>query len=204
MTRALALPPACTLAAPVSFVTVRFLAPCQTHAVSEWTCEACGREHPGLAYVLGAPEPYPWEVATDEQRAAGGCTDDTCVLPTADGVEFYVRAHLEIPILPPGSAEADVFVWSVWSSLSEASYDLLGRTWDDPERVNLPPLPGWLSSALPYEPTTLGLRSRVVFREPGVVPLSELDPSQDHPLVHEIRQGISLHRVHELNREAFG
>lgn len=43
------------------------------------------------------------------------------------------------------------------------------------------------------------MRVRLFNREPGSVPLIKLDRDQDHLLVAEQRQGISLQRVTEIN-----
>lgn len=169
--------------------------------MSSWVCRACGKSHAGLAYVFGSDEPYPWQVASIEQRNAGHLDSDLCVLPEDGQPHFYVRAQLQLPIVPEHSAPEEFFVWSVWMSLSRPNFKLLLDVWDDPGRVDLEPMPSWCCSDLPYDPSPLGLRSRVVQRPPGVVPYVELDPSEDHPLVEELYHGIDLHRVAELNRK---
>jgi hypothetical protein len=50
----------------------------------------------------------------------------------------------------------------------------------------------------------MNLAVNVHTREPGVVPLIELDLTSDHPLAREQREGITLHRVAELNRLLLG
>lgn len=60
---------------------------------------------------------------------------------------------------------------------------------------------GWLDNWLsPFEKPTTNLAVNVHMRAPGIVPLIELDPTSDHPLAREQREGITLHRVAELNR----
>lgn len=56
---------------------------------------------------------------------------------------------------------------------------------------------GWLSTELPYEPTTLNLQTRVRARPVGLRPSVELEPT-DHPLAVEQRSGITSARVHEI------
>lgn len=41
---------------------------------------------------------------------------DQCIV---DGKHFFVRGYIELPIIDMG----EVFIWSVWVSLSEQSYD---------------------------------------------------------------------------------
>ena len=77
--------------------------------------------------------------------------------------------------------------------------------WSDPDRAALPPMFGWLANELGlYDQPTALLAAHVHTRPPGMAPFVELDPSLDHPLVREQVDGISLHRVAELNRQIMG
>jgi hypothetical protein len=116
----------------------------------------------------------------------------------SQGRHGYIRGHLRLRV---HEADLDYFVWSVWVELARDEFNLNFDHWEDPERAQLPPSPGHLATILPYEQETLGLRVRLFNREPGVVPLIKLDRDQDHPLVAEQRQGISLHRVTEINEQ---
>ncbi|MCL2091893.1 MAG: DUF2199 domain-containing protein [Micrococcales bacterium] len=162
-----------------------------------WTCATCGARHDGLATLFGSDAPLPWILATEADRANGELNADLCFLELPDGQLFFIRGHLEIPV---HDADIDTFVWSVWVSLSEQNMRRQHEHWDDPARAGLEPMFAWLMTALPvYEPTTTSLPARLHTRAPGVTPRIELDPSVDHPLVHEQHHGISLHRVAELN-----
>jgi hypothetical protein len=171
-----------------------------------WTCETCGQAHSGLATVFGSDAPWNWHVATAAQRDAGELSADVCFLPDADpevGTHFFLRGHVELPLREPLGGE-DTFSWSVWVSLSGESLALVFEHWDDPDRADtLPPMFGWLCSDLPYEPSTLGLRTQVHTRAPGRVPLVEVEPS-GHPLAIEQAEGVSVHRVAELNAAILG
>ncbi|MBE1878487.1 DUF2199 domain-containing protein [Myceligenerans pegani] len=163
-----------------------------------WACATCGTTHGGLAMVFGPPAPSPWISATDAERAAGELNADTCILHAADGTTHrFVRGHIEIPVhdSPDGP-----FCWSVWVSLSEENMLKQAEHWDDPDRAGLEPMFAWLSTHLPYEPATAPLPARLHTREPGLTPWIELDPDLDHPLAHEYRHGITMHRVAELNQ----
>lgn len=94
-----------------------------------------------------------------------------------------------------------MFIWSVWSSLGEANMDVATEHWDDPARASLPPMFGWLCNELIYEPSTWSLPTYVHIRSPGIVPSIELDPSLDHPLAVEQCQGMTWHRVAEINSQ---
>jgi hypothetical protein len=137
--------------------------------------------------------------ASDAERAAGELNADTCILHDADGTtHHFVRGHIEIPVRDSLDGP---FCWSVWVSLSEENMLIQADHWDDPDRTDLEPMYAWLSTHLPYEPPTAPLPARLHTREPGHVPWIELDPDLDHPLAHEYREGITMHRVAELNQQ---
>ena len=162
-----------------------------------WSCTSCGTTHSGLAMVFGPSAPDPWLAVSDAERASGELNADMCVLPNADGsTDYFVRAHIEIPVT---DSDDGPFCWSVWVSLSEASMRLQAQHWDDPRRSDLEPMFAWLCSSLPYDAPTVPLPARLHTREPGRVPWVELRPDLDHPLVHETRTGVTMHRVAEIN-----
>ncbi|MEI7056379.1 DUF2199 domain-containing protein [Nocardioides sp. CCNWLW239] len=163
-----------------------------------WRCATCGDEHGGLATVFGPFEPDAWASATDSQRERGEINRDMCVLPDGETTHYFIRGELQLPVI---DADLDVFAWSVWASLSAPNMKMTVEHWEDPERAGLPPMFGWLSNWLmPYDPPTTNLAVNVHTRAPGTVPLIQLDPSIDHPLVREQVDGITIHRVAELNR----
>jgi hypothetical protein len=167
-----------------------------------WRCAICREPHDGLATVFGPNGPDPWASATDEDRARGEINRDMCVLPMGDETHYFVRGELPLPII---DSDNEVFVWAVWVSLSTKNMKKTVEHWEDPDRATLPPMFGWLCNWLaPYEPATTNLAVNVHTRAPGVVPWFELDPTVDHPLVREQTQGVSLHRVAELNRMLLG
>ncbi|WP_420271808.1 DUF2199 domain-containing protein [Occultella aeris] len=161
-------------------------------------CSVCGAQHSGLNMVFGPSGPDSWAAASPEDRARGEISRDVCVLPTDEGTFYFIRGELRVPVT---DAVIGDFAWSVWASLSERNMQLAAKRWDDPNRVNLDPMFGWLNNRLaPFDPPTMNLAVNVHTRPPGVVPLIELDPSSDHPLALEQQEGITLHRVAELNR----
>ena len=161
-----------------------------------WVCRSCGDEHHGLAWTFGADSPLTWQVTTQADRDAGELTKDQCVVEHDGVLSYYVRAHIELPII---DAPERIFSWSVWISLSEESMDIVHENWNNPDRARLEPRFGWLNTALPYDESTVGLATMMHSRERGVVPYLHLDPSVDHPLVREQLHGITLHRVAEFN-----
>lgn len=155
-----------------------------------YRCDACEKIHDGLPdYAFDAPAP--WHGATDEERAAGSLDEDLCLV----GGHRFVRGTLDLPIL--GTRQR--MSWGVWTSLSERSFDVVFDHWDDPDRVLLPPMFGWVMNTLPRElyPETQGLKSHVYQRADRRRPLIVVEPT-DHPLAIDQRRGLSPERAEDL------
>lgn len=164
-----------------------------------WKCLTCGAEHDETPLCFGAEAPWPALVPREEFDDRVELTQDLCVV---DGKTFFIRGHIEIPIV----GRADVFSWSAWCSLSETSFrDCMAR-WHDSDRIGDTHF-GWLCTALPLYPSTLHLKANVRSREVGVVPSIEIQPC-DHPLYSDQQNGLSWKRieamVHELLHESGG
>lgn len=112
--------------------------------------------------------------------------------------QFFVRGHLPIPVRDHDEA---VFSWNVWVQVSRLDYRVLTRTLNDAGRVSAAPVVGVLDSRLPYEPATAGLPVELHNRAPGEVPYVRATSLPGHPLQLEQEQGMSVHRLAELNRE---
>jgi hypothetical protein len=168
-----------------------------TADASTWRCATCSREHSGLATVFGPAAPELWLRASDAERANGEINADMCYLPLADGSSYqFLRGELHIPVR---DAAFDRFTWSAWVSLSEHNMNVTADHWSDPDRESLAPMFGSLSSDLPYGQPTTAIPAHVHNRAPGIAPSIQLDPAIDHALVREQLNGITLHRVAELN-----
>ena len=186
-------------------------------------CPTCGGRHLDLATAMGSLSPHAWDVASAAQRDAGELTDDVCFLPDADadgphgphgphgadapaqGTSYFLRGEVALPVRDAGDVTS--FSWSVWVLLSGESLELLFEHWEDPDRADrVPPVFGLLASELPYEPSTLDLRAVVHTREPGLVPRIEVERTEGepHPLAREQAEGITWHRVAELNEAVYG
>jgi len=97
-------------------------------------CETCGNTHEELPTCFGIDTP-PWrymDIPEHELDARVDMTRDQCVV---DERHFFVRGHIDIPIL--GCHETLSF--SVWSSLSEESFDHISDRWEDHDRDSDPP-----------------------------------------------------------------
>jgi len=125
-----------------------------------------------------------------ERTRLAALSSDQCII---DNHHYFVRGCLEIPVLDGPSP----FIWSVWVSLSEKSFERMSELWETPGRENEPPYFGWFSVSLPGYPETLNLKTQVHTRPPGQRPLIELEPT-DHPLAVEQREGITMVRVEKI------
>ncbi len=115
---------------------------------------------------------------------------DQCII---DGEHFFVREHIELPLID----SEDVFIWSVWVSLSEQSFGHMREHWEVEGREFNEPYFGWLMTDLSCYPETLHLKTSVQPQSVGTVPLIILEPSE-HPLSLEQKSGITMERVHEI------
>lgn len=162
-----------------------------------WRCSVCGAVHGGLATIFGPHVPEPWRRATLEERTAGLIGPELCTVTIEGWTRHFVRGHLEIPVEDPA---LDPFVWSVWVEVDEPTMATVVDHWGDAHRDAQPIFPGVLATDLPYRESTLGLEVRLRTRAVGEVPAVKLLPTFDHELVHEQYEGISAHRVAEINR----
>lgn len=163
-----------------------------------WRCSECGRVHDGLIMCFGPDEPYAWHQAPVHARMTGSLGKSFCRVRVGGQRQFFVRGHLPIPVRDHDEA---VFSWNVWVQVSRLDYRVLPRTLNDAGRVSAAPVVGVLDSRLPYEPATAGLPVELHNRAPGEVPYVRATSLPGHPLQLEQEQGMSVHRLAELNRE---
>ena len=156
-------------------------------------CSTCGKFHEGLPLDFGARFPeYYFEVPEYEREARIVENEDFCVV---DNEFFFIRGCIEIPILD----QDDFFIWGVWCSLSEKSFDRVMELAEAEDVENEPPFFGWLNTSLPLEvyPETLSLKTNVYLRNNNLRPFVEIQPTE-HPLAVEQQNGVSIKRVREI------
>lgn len=108
-----------------------------------WTCSICSTDHESLPTVYGADAPWrSLGVSDDKFDSRVELNADLCVV---DDAHFFVRGHVEIPIV--GSVEP--FAWSVWCSLSRKSFEHMMERWNAADRAADEPYFGWLMTRLP-------------------------------------------------------
>ena len=149
-------------------------------------CDLCGKDHEGLPDLgFDAPDPY-LAVPESERAARTTFTLDRCTVEDEDGMHFFVRAVISIPI----HGEDEPFGIGAWVSQSERNYERYVGGEEEME-----PTFGWLVNRIPhYEPTTMLLKTRLHFRGERMRPSVELEPT-DHPLAVDQRDGITLERA---------
>ena len=156
-----------------------------------YQCKTCGNWHDDLPMSVGANTPYWYDMIAPEERSwRAELSSDQCII---DNQHYFVRGCIEIPVLDG----LGPFIWGVWVSLSEKSFESLSELWETPDRESEPPYFGWLSASLPGYPETLNLKTNVHTRPVGQRPLIELEPT-DHPLAVEQREGITMVRVEKI------
>ena len=158
-----------------------------------WKCTVCGEDHNDIPSCFGIEAPWRALVPEAEFSNRVELTKDQCVI---DGKEFFVRGHIEIPII----GQSETLAFSVWSSLGEKSFLHLCDHWEDPDRGSDAPYFGWLCSPIHVYPSTIHLKLSVQSRSPGLVPLFTVEPPE-HPLSQDQRNGITVQRWHRLAHE---
>jgi hypothetical protein len=160
--------------------------------VTTFRCGGCEGEHVGPPLAYGAAAPYGWERSLDDFE--GVLSGEQAVLFN-DGLPFawFMKGNIEIPI-----RETDeVFVWTVWVSLSGQSFDACVERWDAPDRADDPARFGWLWTELPVYATCFQLKTMMHTRAPGIRPYIEVEPT-DHPLAVEQHHGVTMSRVEAI------
>ena len=163
--------------------------------MQRYTCTRCGTVHEGPPLSFHAEAPAHWYALPEAERSERAILgEDQCVIDERD---FFVRGLIRIPV----HDRPDPFEWGVWVSLSPSNFQRMADLWHQPGREAEPPYFGWLSTELPYERSTLNLKTMLHTRPVGERPLIELEPT-DHPLAMEQREGITLRRIQEIAETA--
>ncbi|BBB26339.1 conserved hypothetical protein [Amphritea japonica ATCC BAA-1530] len=97
---------------------------------------------------FGSGSPATLMVAPEELSVRVEENSDQCIV---DGEHFFVRGHIELPV----AGADEPFIWSVWVSLSEQSFDHMSEHWESEGRENCEAYFGWLMTNLPCYPETM-------------------------------------------------
>ena len=155
----------------------------------QFTCSCCGEIHKGVpSFGTNAPL-YFYDVPEDEREQRTFLTSDTCVI---DDKHYFAKGCLEMPIV----GYDEIFSFNGWISLSEINFFKFQDLLDEKERNHHQPMVGWFSSSIyPFEETEK-LVGRIHFRNDGIRPLIELEPTE-HPLSKAQREGITIDKISE-------
>jgi hypothetical protein len=163
--------------------------------MSGYLCNTCGKPHDELPMCFGPSAPALWYALPEAEREARSeLSSDQCII---DGEHFFVLGRIFIPVIDG----PDPFIWLAWVSLSETKFLRTCELWESQGRESEPPYFGWLQSALPYEPTTLSLKTQVHTMPLGERPSIVLERT-NHPLSIEQHFGISMARVQQIAEAA--
>jgi hypothetical protein len=153
-------------------------------------CSCCGEIHEGSP-SFGYNAPWHYLQLSEEEKAKAKLTSDTCEITHEEGTDRFIRVVLEIPI----HGVSEPFLWGVWVSLSEKSFDRYLDTWDDSDESDA--YFGWFCNQIPYYPETLSLKTMVHPRKNGSRPFLDLDRN-GHPLAEHLYEGISVQLAQEI------
>jgi hypothetical protein len=158
--------------------------------IFSFNCSGCGKIHEGSpSFAFEAPDPYLEQ--SDQVKEKGKLGSDLCFYEDEQGYHYFVRVIIELPI----HGVSEPFMWGVWVSLSEESYNHYVETYDEPDvsRIYF----GWLCNYLPYYENTYALATNVHPREGGDRPLLSLHES-DHELYSDFVNGMSIQKAQEI------
>jgi len=155
-----------------------------------YTCSCCGELHEGSpSFSFNAPNPYLEQ--SEEIKKEGKSGSDLCYYKDEDGYHYFVRVIVEIPII----GIEDPFMWGVWVSLSEESYEHYVETFDEPDIDKA--YFGWFSNYLPYYDQTYALATEVIPRENGERPYLNIH-EVDHEFYDDFKNGITIEKAQKI------
>ena len=157
----------------------------------KFKCDACGEIHEGMP-TFGYEFPiYYLDVPAEQRDERCELSSDTCII---DDELFFVRGCVEIPV----HDEEEPFIWGVWVSLSEKSFNRFLELYEVNERDQEEPFFGWLNGCFAdYATEDVNLKTQVHLRNNGVRPYIEIEKT-DFPLSVEQHNGISKERLIEI------
>jgi hypothetical protein len=167
-------------------------------AIFAFKCRCCDEVHEGSpSFSFRAPDAYA-SLSEEEKASIGWISDDFCVITHVEGTDRFVRAILEVPI----HGVEEPFLWGVWVSLSEKSFDRYRDTYDAP--VDGDVFFGWVANRIGLYPVDDSRPSDVRVQLGGHRPkvVLHLADEETDPLAIDQRDGISIQRAQELAERA--
>lgn len=167
-------------------------------SIFAFKCSRCGEMHEGSpSFAFHSPDQYAG--LSEEQKAEmGWLTDDFCTITHDEGTDRFVRAVLEVPI----HGVKEPFLWGIWVSLSEKSFERVRGTFSEP--VEGETFFGWVCNSISAYPHGNPHPSDVVVRagknRPKVI-LHRADMEDDQLVLDQVN-GISVARAQALAESA--
>lgn len=167
-------------------------------ALFAFRCTSCDEIHEGSpSFGFDAPSPYN-RLSEEERQSIAHLSDDCCVIAYPEGTQYFVRALLEVPIL----GVQEPFLWGVWVSASEKSFQRYLDTFDAPQPGD--GFFGWLANRIGVYPSEQSRGADVWIQTDGTRPRVMLHQSKDDSdaLPRDQRDGISVKRAQQLAEQA--
>ncbi len=161
-------------------------------------CSTCGKIHEGSPSV-GFKAPDQYASLSETQKAEWGrINDDFCIIAHPEGTDRFIRSILEVPI----HGVEEPFLWGVWVSLSEKSFNHYRDTYNSPREGD--GYFGWVCNQLTLYPYSKPRPADVVVQTDGTRPkvvLHRSDPEDDQLAIDQVN-GISVARAQDLAQRA--
>ncbi|QBK03742.1 DUF2199 domain-containing protein [Hylemonella gracilis] len=167
-------------------------------AIFAFKCSCCDEIHEGSpSFGFKAPDQYT-SLSEDQKSQMAVLSEDFCTITHSEGTDRFIRAVLEISIL----GVEQPFLWGVWVSLSEKSFNRYKDTYNEP--VIGESLFGWVCNTIRFYPYAHPRPADVVIQGARSRPLVVLHRGEpeDDPLVIDQVQGISVAKAQELAERA--
>jgi hypothetical protein len=164
-------------------------------AIYAFTCSHCGKRYKGSpSFAFQAPSYYN-ELTEAEKQSIARLSDDLCEIRHPEGTDYFAWVLLEIPI----HGISEPFLWGVWVSLSQKSFERYTSTWGEHDESDS--YFGWFSNRLPHYPDTINLKTNVRPRNGGLRPCLKLQPCE-HPLAIHFRSGLTVQEAQAIAEAA--
>ena len=159
-------------------------------AIFSFKCSSCGETHEGSpSFGFNAPDTYLEQ--SDKTREAGTLGADLCQFEDEDGLHYFLRVVLEIPI----HGASDPFLWGVWVAISEESFEHYVENCDQSIEGDI--YFGWFCNSLPYYQDTYALATDVHLRPNGDRPYLAIHQAE-HELYKDYVEGIDIEKARKV------
>lgn len=155
------------------------------------TCRCCGKQLGEFTLDIAYQLPdVVWAIPEEERADRAKFNTDLCQY--AD--RFYLRGILYTPII----GEDQKFGWGLWAEVDEEVFQKYLSVYDT-DGTGQPPVAGVLANTPPGYEGAEGVRIQIHFGPSTERPEFVAEPSS-HLFYREQTEGITVERVHELNK----